>query len=68
MCGFPAVRNARIINTRRSIRNAQSTMRRNVGWREEPGCKMVEKKDVDASSKVGVGCVDSDFVDSDIDV
>jgi hypothetical protein len=43
-------------------------MRRNVGWREEPGCKMVEKKDVDASSKVGVGCVDSDFVDSDIDV
>jgi hypothetical protein len=57
--GFPAVKKARIINTKKSIRNAQSTISRNVGWREEPGCKMVEKKDSDALSGLGV---DSDIV------
>lgn len=56
--GFPAVKKARIINTRKSIKNAQSTISRNVGWREEPGCKMVEKKDSDALSGFGV---DSDM-------
>jgi hypothetical protein len=55
-CGFPAVKKTRMIKTRRSIRNEQSTISRNVGWREEPGCKMVEKKDSDALSGAGVVC------------
>lgn len=45
-----------MINTRRSIRNEQSTINRNVGWREEPGCKIVEKKDSDTLSGAGVVC------------
>ena len=45
-----------MINTRRSIRNEQSTINRNVGWREEPGCKMVEKKDSDTLSVAEMVC------------
>jgi hypothetical protein len=45
MCTFPAVRNARLIRTKKSAANAPSRTRRKVGWSDEPGVRMVSKKD-----------------------
>jgi len=45
ICIFPAVMNASAVNTARRDANAPSTMSKKVGFKDEPGLRMVEKKD-----------------------
>jgi hypothetical protein len=49
MCIFPAVMNASAMNTTKRNANAPSTMSRKVGCKDEPGLRMVDKKDSSSS-------------------
>jgi hypothetical protein len=58
MCTFPDVRKVRVIRTSRSEANAPSRTSRKVGWRDEPGVRMVSKKDAAAMVYVTVKVVE----------
>jgi hypothetical protein len=66
MCGFPEVRNAREMSTRESKVKAQSTMRRKLGFSDEPGFRISEKKDPvggDSASAIRLRVRVSQYVD-----
>ena len=56
--------NASAMNTTRRNVNAPSTMSRKVGFKDEPGLRMVEKKDSSSSGGGGDG-VEVDMMEGD---
>ena len=53
MCGFPDVRKARLSRMTRRTANAPSTIARKVGCNDDPGLRILLKKDSSGFSPVG---------------